>query len=210
MKKFISKLHYLTQDLENISHLEQVEIACQAGCKWIQYRCLTKSEEEMLTELHPIASVCDDWGATLIVTNHYQLLPLADIQGVHIEDMTADLKIIREQIGEDKTLGASASNFEQIKNHIQNTADYVGCGPFAHTDTKPNDNEHWGIKGYLEIIEKLKEKNLEIPLIAAGGVKQKDIKALLETGIHGVAVSAAINKTENPAQAYKEFHQLIF
>ncbi len=210
MKKFISKLHYLTQDLENRSHLEQVEIACQAGCKWIQYRCLSKSDEEMLAELHPIASVCDDWGATLIVTNHYHLLHLADIQGVHIEDMDLNLNIIREQIGEDKTLGASATNFEQIKNHIQNSADYIGCGPFAHTDTKPNDNTHWGINGYQEMVEKLKKENLEIPLIAAGGVNQKDVEALLKTGIHGIAVSAAINKTENPSQAYTEFHQLIF
>jgi thiamine-phosphate pyrophosphorylase len=207
MKKFISKLHYLTQDLENSSHLEQVEIACQSGCKWIQYRCLTKSDKEMLAELHPIASVCDDWGATLIVTNHYQLLSLADIQGVHMEDMNTDLKNIRQHIGEDKTLGASATNFEQIKNHIQNTADYIGCGPFAHTDTKPNDNAHWGIKGYQEMIEKLKEENLEIPLIAAGGV---NIKSLFQTGIYGVAVSSAINKSENPALTYKEFHQLIF
>jgi thiamine-phosphate pyrophosphorylase len=144
------------------------------------------------------------------VTNHYHLILLADIQGVHMEDMNADLKIIRQQIGEDKTLGASATNFEQIKNHIQNTADYIGCGPFAHTDTKPNDNVHWGINGYQETIEKLKDQNLEIPLIAAGGVCPKDIEDLLETGIHGVAVSAAINKRENPAQAYKEFHQLIF
>jgi len=210
MKKFISKLHYLTQDLENRSHLEQVEIACQAGCKWIQYRCLTKSDQEMLDELHPIASVCDDWGATLIVTNHYHLLSLADIQGVHVEDMNVDLKVIRHEIGEDKTLGASATNFEQIKNHIQNTADYIGCGPFTHTNTKPNDHAHWGVNGYQEMVEKLKQENLEIPLIAAGGVNLKDVEALLQTGIQGVAVSAAINKSENPAQAYKEFHQLIF
>ena len=210
MKKFISKFHYLTQDLPNRSHIQQTQLACEAGANWIQYRCLSKSDEEMLDELHQIASICDDWGTTLIVTNHYHLVHLADIQGVHIEDMDADLTQIRSQIGDDKTLGASATNFLQIVNHIKNGADYIGCGPYGHTDTKPNNSPHWGIIGYQEIIKKLEEDHLYIPIIAAGGIKLEDIDELINTGIYGLAVSAAINKTDDPKNAYAEMHRLIF
>lgn len=210
MKKFISRLHYLTQDLPHRTHLEQAETACEAGAKWIQYRCLSKTDDEMLNELHQIASVCDDWGTTLIITNHVHLVALADIQGVHIEDMDADLGLIRNIIGEDKTLGASANTFEQIKNHIKNGADYIGCGPFGHTDTKPNQSKHWGIAGYENIVEKLKEESLAIPLIAAGGVQLQNVTDLINTGIHGVAVSAAINLAENPKNAYEAIHQLLY
>ena len=210
MKKFISQFHYLTQDLPNRSHLEQVNLACDAGAKWIQYRCLSKTDDEMLKELHPIASVCDDWGTTLIITNHFHLVALADIQGVHIEDMNADLAAIRNIIGDDKTLGASANTFEQIKKHIHNGADYIGCGPFGHTDTKPNQSAHWGVEGYQNMVEKLKTENLEIPLIAAGGVQLQNVTALMNTGIYGVAVSAAVNLSENPKEAYKAIHQLLY
>lgn len=210
MKKFISRFHYLTQDLPHRSHLEQVQLACEAGAKWIQYRCLSKTDDEMLEELHPIASVCDDWGTTLIVTNHFHLVALADIQGVHIEDMNADLSAVRNIIGDDKTLGASANNFDHIKNHINNGTDYIGCGPFGHTDTKPNQSTHWGVEGYKNMIEKLKIENLEIPLIAAGGVQLQNVTDLVETGIHGVAVSAAVNLNNNPQEAYKEIHQLLY
>ena len=210
MKKFISQFHYLTQDLPHLSHLEQVNLACEAGAKWIQYRCLSKTDDEMLEELHPIASVCDDWGTTLIITNHFHLVALADIQGVHIEDMNADLAAIRNIIGDDKTLGASANTFEQIKSHIQNGADYIGCGPFGHTDTKPNQSAHWGVEGYQYMVKKLKAENLEIPLIAAGGVQLQDVTALIKTGIYGVAVSAAVNLSENPQEAYKAIHHLLY
>jgi thiamine-phosphate pyrophosphorylase len=210
LKKFVSKLHYLTQDLEEKSHLEQVITACEAGANWIQYRCLSKSDEEMLEELHQIASICDDWGTTLIITNHAHLVSLADIQGVHIEDMDVDLTLIRAQIGEDKTLGGSANTYTQIVTHIKNGADYIGCGPFGHTDTKPNNDTHWGVNGYQEISKKLQENNLEIPLIAVGGIQLQNIDSLLTTGIHGIAVSAAINKSDDPATAYKEMHKLIF
>lgn len=210
MKKFISRFHYLTQDLPHRTHLEQVQLACEAGAHWVQYRCMSKTDDEMLEELHPIASVCDDWGTTLIITNHFHLVALADIQGVHIEDMNADLNLVRNIIGEDKTLGASANTFEQIKNHIQNSADYIGCGPFGHTDTKPNQSKHWGIEGYQTIVEKLKAEKLEIPLIAAGGVQLQNVTDLINTGIHGVAVSAAVNLAENPKEAYKAIHQLLY
>lgn len=210
MKKYISKLHYLTQDLPNLSHTEQVQLACEAGANWIQYRCLSKTDEEMLEELHPIASICDDWGATLIVTNHTHLVHLADIQGVHIEDTNADLSLVRKQIGEAKTLGASATNLEQIKKHIKNSADYIGCGPFAHTNTKPNKYEPWGISGYQHAVETLKNEGIIFPLIAVGGIKLHDVEAIMETGVAGIAVSAAINLSEDIVEAYSEIHRLAY
>lgn len=210
MKKFIGKFHYLTQDLTHRSHLEQTILACEAGANWIQYRCFSKSDGEMLDELHQIAAVCDDWGTTLIVTEHYHLLSLADIQGVHIEDMDADLNLVREQIGEDKTLGASANSLSQIISHQKNGADYIGCGPFGHTDTKPNNAEHWGVVGYKNAVDELLKLDMQIPLIAAGGIKLLNVKDLLETGIHGIAVSSAVNHSEDASTAFKNIYQAIY
>ena len=95
MKKYISKFHYLTQDLPQRSHVEQTAIACKAGANWIQYRCLTKTDPELIDELHQLASICDDWGATLILTDNYHLLDQVDAQGVHLEDMQADFNKTR-------------------------------------------------------------------------------------------------------------------
>ena len=115
MKKYISKFHYLTQDLPNRSHIKQAEIACSAGANWLQYRCLTKTDEELIAEINQIAAICDDWGTTLILTNHYHLLERVDAQGVHIEDFDADFRAIRKVIGDEKTLGASATNIKRLQ-----------------------------------------------------------------------------------------------
>ena len=207
MKKYISKFHYLTQDLPNRSHLEQVVMACEAGANWIQYRCLTKSDAELINELHHVAAVCDDWGVTLILTNHYHLLDKVDAQGVHIEDMDADLSSIRSAIGDDKTLGASATNiFRLIKIQKGGMADYCGFGPFAHTDTKPNDFPLLGFTGYRE----LQKHDIEIPVIAVGCIRLADTELLLETGVYGIAVSSAINLSFDPAGMLKEFYRKIY
>jgi thiamine-phosphate pyrophosphorylase len=207
MKKYISKFHYLTQDLPHRSHVDQAHIACGAGANWIQYRCLTKSDEELIDEIDQIAAICDDWGATLIITNHYQLIGMVDVQGVHIEDFDADFAAIREEIGDDKTLGASATNIEDLlRVQASGVIDYCGYGPFAHTDTKPNDKPLLGFAGYRA----LQNQPIEIPVIAVGGIQLADVGPLLETGIHGIAVSAAVNLAENPATALREFYKKIF
>jgi thiamine-phosphate pyrophosphorylase len=208
VKKYISKFHYLTQDLPNRSHLEQTIIACEAGANWIQYRCLTKPDNELIDEINEIAAVCDEWGSTLILTNHYHLLDKVDAQGVHIEDFDTDLAAIRHNIGDEKTLGASATNITGLLE-VQDTGvvDYCGYGPFAHTDTKPNNKPLLGFGGYREV---QKHPAIEIPVIAVGGIQLIDVEHLLETGIYGIAVSAAVNLAVNPTEAFKTFYRKIY
>jgi thiamine-phosphate pyrophosphorylase len=208
MKKYISRFHYLTQDLPNRNHIEQARIACEAGANWIQYRCLTKPDDELIDEINQVAAICDDWGTTLILTNHYHLLDKVDAQGVHIEDFDADLAAIRNHIGDDKTLGASATNIPRLLA-VQNTGvvDYCGYGPFAHTNTKPNNKPLLGFSGYREL---QKHPEINLPVIAVGGIQITDVEHLLGTGIHGIAVSAAVNLAADPAQAFKAFYQKIY
>jgi len=208
MKKYIARFHYLTQDLRNRSHLKQATIACEAGANWIQYRCLTKPDDELIEEINEIANLCDEWGTTLILTNHYYLLDKVDAQGVHIEDFDADFKAIRKSIGNDKTLGASATNIHRLKA-VQNTGvvDYCGYGPFALTSTKPNNSPLLGFEGYRELA---KHSEIKIPVIAVGGIQLEDVDALVKAGVYGIAVSAAINLAIDAGRAFKEFHKKIY
>ena len=210
MKKYISKFHYLTQDLPLRSHAEQTQIACEAGANWIQYRCFSKSNEDLISEIHQVASICDDWGATLILTDHYHLLNQVDAHGVHLENMKADFKAIRDVITDEKTLGASANSFEDILRIAESGAiDYIGCGPFAHTETKTNDYPLLGFTTYGEILLKMAEQKIDIPLSAVGGINIEGVHRLMKTGIWGIAVSAAINKSEDPYSATKEFYNKL-
>ncbi|HXH99654.1 MAG TPA: thiamine phosphate synthase [Sphingobacteriaceae bacterium] len=186
-------------------------MACEAGANWIQYRCLTKADNELIAEIHQVASICDDWGATLILTDHYHLLDKVDAQGVHIEDMEADFKSIRKQIGEDKTLGASAHSFEDIQRISESgVVDYVGCGPFSITETKPNNYRLLGLEGYRILIQQMAAHKIDIPVLAVGGVNIDDTKALSDTGVYGVAVSGAVNMAKDPATAIKAFRNILY
>jgi len=209
MKKYIEKLHFITHDIAGLTHIEQTQLACEAGAKWVQYRCLTKNDEELLTEINAIAEICDDWGATLIVTNHIHLNRKADIQGFHIEDMDADFTALRKQLGEDITIGGSSNTVEGLIRLAAEGADYAGCGPFNITATKPNDFPLLGVKGYTEIMSILREKEIILPVLAVGGITLDDTDALMETGIFGIAVSSAINQAAQMKYAYQDFYDKV-
>lgn len=207
MKKYISRFHYLTQDMPARSHVEQVNIACQAGANWIQYRCLTKSDNELIAEINDVAAICDDWGATLILTQHYHLLDKVDAQGVHMESMDVDLAQIRQIIGDDKTLGTSAITVERLMK-LQNAGevDYCGYGPFAHSDAKFSSYPFLGFGGFRE----LQKYPVTLPVIAVGGIRSTDVDALMETGIAGIAVSGAVNNAADPGAMLKAFYQKLY
>ncbi|SFH13923.1 thiamine phosphate synthase [Pedobacter insulae] len=209
MKKFIEKLHFITHDIPQHTHINQAQLACEAGAKWIQYRCLSKNDKDLLADIHIIAEICDDWGATLIVTDHIHLKGKADIQGFHIEDMDADFIALRKHIGEAFTLGGSSNTIENLIRLAKEGADYAGFGPFKVTTTKPNNAPLLGVKGYLEASQTLKSMALELPILAVGGVTLQDTDSLLSTGIYGIAVSSAINQADDLRLAYQDFYNAV-
>ena len=209
MKKFIEKFQFITHDIHQLTHIEQAQIACESGAKWIQYRCLTKDDEALLKDINVIAEICDDWGATLIVTNHVHLNRKADIQGFHIEDMDADFIKLREHLGEDITIGGSSNTAEGLLRLAAEGVDYAGCGPFNITTTKPNNSALLGVEGYAKVAGLLKEKEIDMPVLAVGGITLEDVDALMATGIFGIAASSAINQAEDMALAYQSFYDKI-
>jgi thiamine-phosphate pyrophosphorylase len=53
-----------------------------------------------------------------------------------------------------------------------------------------------GLEGYQTILNEMKKNGLTIPVYAIGGIGLDDIPALMETGIHGIAVSGLITQSK--------------
>lgn len=205
MKKYVDQFHFIINEQPNFSAVSQAQKACEAGGKWIQYRCLCKTDEELLADIHQIAQVCDDWGSTLIVTNHTHLAGKADIQGFHLEDPEVDIKAIRAQLGDAYTIGVSAMNLDGLVKMARAGADYIGFGPFAKTITKPNNYPLITKQAYAEAVDRLKKEELDTPIIAVGGITIEDIDPVIETGVHGIAASAALVHAADFEEAYSAF-----
>ena len=91
----------------------------------------------------------------------------------------------------------------------QPMVNYFGCGPFRFTHTKQKLSPILGIEGYKEIVKKKLEHNIEIPIVAIGGIANADIPHILETGIDGIALSSSILRAENPIEEMKNIVSTI-
>ena len=77
-------------------------------------------------------------------------------------------------------------------------ADYIGCGPFRFTTTKKKLSPVLGLEGYRDIVLKMRENGIDLPIVAIGGITVDDIPAIMGTGVTGIALSGAILNAEDP------------
>jgi thiamine-phosphate pyrophosphorylase len=205
MKK-ISKFHYLTQDLPDISHQELAEIACKNGIRWIQLRVKDKPYDEWLQIAKEVKTISDSYSAILIVNDNVKICKTINADGVHLGKNDMSVIEARKILGNDKIIGATANTLEDILAHQKNGADYIGLGPFKFTETKKNLNTILGLEGYSTILQ---FSNSIIPLIAIGGIQLDDVIPIINTGVYGVAVSSAINLSNDKANVITSFLNYI-
>ena len=76
--------------------------------------------------------------------------------------------------------------------------DYVGLGPVHTTTTKKRLAPVLGIDGVKDIVAKVRQAGVELPIVAIGGLALDDVDPLKAAGINGIAVSGAIINAPDP------------
>lgn len=198
----ISRFHFITQDLPSFSHSQLAEFACKGGADWIQLRVKGKSYDEWKKIAEGTKLICLKYGAKLIINDNVQIAKEIFADGVHLGKDDLNPKEARKILGNNFIIGGSTNTMEDVKWQMENGCDYVGIGPYRFTSTREKLNPVLGLDGIKKIAEQFGKK---IPMIAVGGIKLEDVEQLMKTGIHGVAVSSAINLAENKIEATKQF-----
>ncbi len=199
----IAHLHYITQDVSGRSHAELAALACKGGVKWVQFRMKDKSDEACLAEATETLKVCKAYGARLIMNDRVLLAARIGADGVHLGKTDMAIEEARHILGKDALIGATANTFQDIERIEESSADYIGLGPFRFTETKQNLSPILGCEGYASLLEQAGTDGL--PIIAIGGIRVGDVQDLMNIGMHGIAVSSAINLSKDPADAARQF-----
>lgn len=196
----IDKLHYISQASATNSHLIAIEKVLLAGGKWIQLRVKDQTEEEVLSLAIEAVALCKKHGAKLIV-NDYPLVALkSGADGIHLGLDDMPIAAVRAIVGPEMIIGGTANTLAHMQLRTDEGADYIGLGPYRFTNTKKNLSPILGLQGYLSLMLQAKSAGINLPVIAIGGIEIADISALLEAGVHGVAVSGALTNHPDHTQ----------
>lgn len=205
-----NKLQYISQGNTITEQLYNIHEALDNGCDWVQMRFKNQSAKNCFILAEAVKFLCEEYLANFIVNDDVHLAQQIAADGVHLGLLDTKIEEARTILGNTKIIGGTANTFEDISNHIKSGCDYVGLGPLRFTKTKEKLSPILGFEGYYEILQKLKNNNLEIPIYAIGGIIVDDIDKLMEIGIHGIAVSGIITESSQKAKLITQLNEKLY
>ena len=198
-------IQFITHSNTRYDYVEGARLALEGGCRWIQLRMKDAQEVDFLLAAKQIGAMCKEYGATFILDDHVEWVGITGADGVHLGKNDMPVDEARNQLGANRIIGGTANTFEDVERLWRQGANYIGCGPYRFTTTKKNLSPVLGLDGYRHIISKMKAHDINLPVVAIGGILQPDIKDAMATGVSGIAVSGAILNAENPVEEMKRF-----
>jgi thiamine-phosphate pyrophosphorylase len=204
--KTIGKLHVLTDVRlqSRFSHMELARLAIAGGADTIQLRQKGGSTRRMIEIAREMKKHCEEAGVPFIVNDRLDIAIAAKSDGVHLGQDDFPIPLARELVGEDCLIGGSASSMEEARKCLVEGADYIGFGPVFPTTSKDDAGPVSGLDILKEVVSAI-----PVPIIAIGGITEKNACEVMEAGAHGIAVISAVCCELFPEQATRALYRAV-
>ena len=174
----------VSDDQQLISATRQ---AISGGARIVQYRNKTLAAEHRQRQAKLVLRECRARDIPLIINDDVTLARAIDADGVHLGRDDGDIEFARRQLGNNRIIGISCYNNAQLaRTAVAAGADYVAFGAFFPSSTKPQ-----AVQATPELLKRAK-RELDIPVVAIGGVTAKNGAALIDAGADMLAVIQGI------------------
>ena len=182
------KLYLVTDSeiLKDRDFYKCIEDALKAGVTTLQLREKEASGREFLEKAYKLRRLTKKYNVTFIINDRVDIALLVDADGVHVGQSDIPAWEVRKLIGNDKIVGVSVRTVEEAIEAKESGADYLGVGAMFGTTTKLDAKDV--TMGTLKDIK----ENVDLPIVAIGGLNLENIEQLKEYNIDGYAVVSAI------------------
>ncbi len=197
----VPRLHYISQGDSPEIHLNNIQKACSSGAELVQLRLKKLDPKTLLATAHKAREITNHFQTRLIINDHYKIAKTVKADGVHLGKKDGSPTQAKDFLGKFYWVGGTANTLDDCLDLIKKGVDYIGLGPFKFTETKSNLSPLLGLEGYQSIIKNL---NTEIPILAIGGITTNDVLEIMNTGVHGVAISGAITNNFNNVSVFNK------
>lgn len=201
-------LMFITHPSERYTIAEEVQMALEGGCRWIQLRLKDATDEEFRETAVEVIPLCKEAEAILVFDDRVDMAREMGVHGVHLGKEDMPPREARELMGPEAIIGVTANTAADILRMRGIDVDYVGLGPFRHTTTKARLAPILGLEGYSKIVAEVASTGMELPIVAIGGITEDDIIPLLKTGVSGIAVSGSIINADDPVEATRRMVEI--
>ena len=186
MKKFDPYLNaIIDEQYVRLSNIEKVtRTLVNNGATMVQLRAKTLSDRSFLRYANKVRKTIKNSKIRFIINNRLDIALACEADGVHLGQKDTPVNRARAILGDAYIIGASAHNLNEARQAESQGADYLGVGAIYRTKTK-HDARTCGLRTLRAIC-----KSVGIPVIAIGGINDRNYKAILKAGASGIAVAS--------------------
>lgn len=192
-------LLYVVTDRSRLKDGQPLVSVCENvlanGATCIQLREKELNEEDFLNEAMEISALCKQYGVPFFINDNVEIAIKCHADGVHVGQKDMQVEKVRQIVDSEMIIGVSVHSVEEAVQAVENGADYLGVGAVFSTFTKTDTN--------ILPTETLRDicAAVDVPVVAIGGINEKNLMKLSDSGIDGVAVVSAVFADENPGEA---------
>jgi len=188
--------------IENESFYNSLNLVLRSKkVKFFQLRLKKESIKKKAIIAKKILKICKKNKVNFIINDDPHLALKVNAHGCHLGQK--DINILEaKKILKNKIIGVTCHNSIKLaRNALLNGADYIALGAFYKTKTKKVIH-----KADVKILKNIK-KSINLPIVAIGGVNEKNYKKLLLNKADFLAISGYIwnNKKLKPHKAINKF-----
>ena len=202
MKNRRKKFIYLISPNKIIDKLFYYELNLVLKSNKISFFQLRLKKENIKKKIiiaKKIIKICKKYNVKFIVNDDPYFALKVKADGCHLGQNDMNAKSAKK-ILKDKIIGITCHNSVKLsKSAVLNKASYIAIGAFYQTKTKKIKH-----KANIQTLKKIK-KLVNLPVVAIGGINEKNYKKLLLNKADFLAISGYIwnNKKYKPHQAVK-------
>jgi len=189
-------------DLSRAGNISDVMQAAACKVEVVQYRNKNAETREMYDEAQRLREICRD--LTFLINDRIDIALAVDADGVHLGQSDMPCTIARKLLGREKIVGVTVHNLSEALEAERQGADYLGVSPIFKTATKPDAGKPAGIT----LIEEIR-KEVDIPLIAIGGINHSNAPEVIRAGADGICAISCVVASDDVAAQIKRFQDLF-
>jgi len=199
-----ARLYALIDGRETPAAFAQVAEALVAGgVEIIQLRDKALADRELLIRARTLREITSASGVLFIMNDRPDLAQISHADGVHVGQDELGVKDARTIVGAGPLIGVSTHTLEQARRAVLDGANYVGVGPTFASATKT-----FAALAGLELLSAVAAE-IRLPAFAIGGINEDSLPSVCETGVHGVAVGAALTGAGDPRAAATRLKKIL-
>jgi len=183
------------KELEEVLSLKKV--------KYFQLRLKRHSNANLLRIAKKVKSITKKYKVKLIINDFPLLAKKINADGCHLGQSDRSIKNTRKLLKKNKIIGITCHGSKKlILNAIKEKPDYIAIGSFFKSKLKPH------AKKAQKNLVKWSKQRTNLPIVAIGGINNRNYKVLMKFGVNYLAISSYIwnNPRLKPKKAIRKFN----